>query len=141
MIAGGESQRSPPGPIVLFDGHCSLCCGSVGFLLKRDRSGLIRYGAMQTTAGQALLRRHGRPTDDLSSFVVIDRGQVLLRSAAVLRLLRDLRFPWPLLGIVWIIPRPLRNWLYDQVARSRYRLFRRRETCYLPTAAERDRFI
>ena len=129
------------GPIVLFDGHCNLCCGGVAFLLKRDRAGRMRYGAMQTAAGQSLLRRHGRPTDDLSSFVVLDQGQLLLRSAAVLRLIRYLRFPWPLMGIIWIVPRPLRDWLYDLVALSRYRLFPRREACYLPTPAERDRFI
>ena len=139
---GATSSPTPDegqGPIVLFDGYCSLCCGIVPFLLEHDREGLIHYGAMQTPAGQVLLRRHGRPPDDLSSFVVLDRGQVLLRSTAVLRLVRYLRFPWPLVGIGWIVPRPLRDLLYDQVARSRYLSVPRREACYLPTPAERDR--
>jgi predicted DCC family thiol-disulfide oxidoreductase YuxK len=126
---------------VLFDGQCGLCRGGVRFLLKRDFGNRLRFGAMQEPAGQALLRRYGRPTDDLSSFVVIDGGRAMLRSTAALHLARFMPWPWPLLRHFLWLPRPLRDALYDLIASTRFWFFHRYETCYVPTAAERQRFL
>jgi predicted DCC family thiol-disulfide oxidoreductase YuxK len=127
--------------VVLFDGHCGLCRGGVRFLLKRDPETRLRFGAMQAPEGRALIVAHGLDPDDLTSFVVIDEGRAMRRSTAALHLSRFMPWPWPLLRHALWLPRPLRDFLYDLVAWTRFWFFRRYESCYVPTAAERARFI
>jgi predicted DCC family thiol-disulfide oxidoreductase YuxK len=126
---------------LLFDGECNLCSGAVAFVLRRDRSGAFRFASLQSPAGRALLRRHGRSTSSLSTVVLIDGDRVLLRSDAVLEVARRLGGAWPLLYGLLLVPRALRDRLYDVIARRRRRWFGRRETCLLPTPEVADRFI
>ena len=139
--ADSATAAQAGGAIVLFDGHCGLCRGGVKFLLRRDPGRRLRFGAMQAPVGRALLRQFGMPMEDYSSFVVIDDGRALRRSTAALQLCRYMPWPWPLLGHAAVLPRPLRDLLYDAVASSRFWFFRRYDNCYVPTAAERERFI
>jgi predicted DCC family thiol-disulfide oxidoreductase YuxK len=128
--------------LVLFDGVCRLCVGGLGFIMPRDPQLRVRFAAMQSPVGQMLLRRHGLPLDDFKSFAVLADGQVLQRSDAVIRIARALRQPWPVLGVILrLLPRPLRDALYDFVARNRYRWFGVRDTCFLPTPEIAARFI
>jgi predicted DCC family thiol-disulfide oxidoreductase YuxK len=128
--------------LVLFDGVCRLCVGGLGFIMPRDPQLRVRFAAMQSPVGQILLRRHGLPLDDFKSFAVLADGQVLQRSDAVIRIARALRQPWPVLGVILrLLPRPLRDALYDFVARNRYRWFGVRDTCFLPTPEIAARFI
>jgi predicted DCC family thiol-disulfide oxidoreductase YuxK len=128
-------------PIMLFDGVCNLCSGSVQFAIARDPAAKLRFAPIQSALGQEFLRRRGLPTEVFETFYVIDNGRVFEKSAAFLRMARYLRWPWPLLRAIWIVPRPLRDWLYDRIARNRYRLFGRRETCLIPTPEIADRFL
>lgn len=109
--------------LVLYDGYCALCNRSVQFLQARQRPDALEYASLQSERGQRVLQAAGLPTQDFDSIVVSDRGQVYLRSAAALRLLRYLRFPWPLLAILRLVPRFLRDPLYDLIAHNRYRWF------------------
>ena len=135
------SLHPEAGTIVLFDGVCNLCNGAVQFLLRRDRRRRFRFAALQSAAGRALLEQHGLPTETLETLVVLESGKARLRSAAALHLARRLPWPWPLLAVFTILPRPLRDALYAFVARHRYRWFGRRESCRLPSAETADRFL
>lgn len=128
-------------PVVLFDGICPLCNAVVVFVLRRDRSACLRFASMQSAPGQALLRRHGLPLQDYDSFVLIEDRRVYIKSAGFLRLVRYLHWPWPWLALGWIVPRVMRDWMYDQIARHRYGLFGRNDTCVLPPDDLRDRFL
>ena len=129
------------GPLVLFDGVCNLCNASVRFLAPRDRTGRLRFAPIQSSAGQAVLGQHGLPLDDWESFVFLEDGQVYQKSAAWFRLLRYLPQPWRLLGLFRLTPRPVADWFYDRVARNRYALFGRHDTCLMPTPELRSKFV
>lgn len=141
--AGAESPSALPAglTVVLFDGVCNLCNGAVQFLLRRDRRRRLRFASLQSAAGQAVLRQHCPTADTLETIVVIEGDRVRFRSAAALLLARRLPWPWPLLTVFVICPRPLRDALYAVVARNRYRWFGRRESCMLPGPETADRFL
>ena len=126
---------------MLFDGVCYLCSGWVQFAIARDPAANLRFVAMQSAHGQKFLRRHGMPVDDFETFYLIDRGRILEKSTGFLRMVGYLRWPWPLLKALRIIPRPVRDWLYDRIARNRYRLFGHRDTCLAPTVEIAGRFL
>lgn len=127
--------------IVLFDGVCNLCNGSVRFLLRRDRRRRFRFAALQSAAGRGLLEQHGLPTGTLDTIVVLEGGRARVQSDAALHLARRLPWPWPVLAVFTPLPRPLRDALYAFVARHRYRWFGRTESCMLPTPEVADRFL
>lgn len=127
--------------VVLFDGVCNLCNGFVDFALTRDPEGRLRFGSLQSEAGQRALRDAGVDAPELSTLVVVEGGRGYVRSAAALRVLRQLRLPWPLLYAFVVVPRPLRDAVYRFVAARRYRWFGRRDSCRLPSPAERARFL
>lgn len=135
------SQQSDP-PIIVFDGVCVLCSRWVGFLLKRDRGGQFLFASMQGETGQSLLRRAGLDPDDPSSFILVEGDAVSKQSDAIARVLKNLNEPWPVIAeLMLLCPRALRDWLYFRIARNRYRLFGRKDVCYLPAAEERARFL
>lgn len=112
-------------PLVLYDGYCALCNRSVGFLQARQREGALEYASLQSARGQHVLAAAGLPQQDYDSIVVQDGERIYLRSAAALHLLRYLRFPWPLLGVLRLVPAFLRDPLYNLIAHNRYRWFGR----------------
>ncbi len=124
------------GPIVLFDGLCVFCNGSVRVLMKLDRQAALRYAPLQSLAGIALVEAYGVP-DSVDSVVLIDGGRAFIHSAAALGITRRLGLPWSLAMVLWLIPAPIRDWAYRLVARHRYRFFGRREACAVPTEAQR----
>jgi predicted DCC family thiol-disulfide oxidoreductase YuxK len=142
MTAPIRAQAIDPAhPVVLFDGVCNLCNGVVRFLIERDPAARFRFAALQSEAGRALLARHALDPDALDSFVLVDADGAHARSSAVLRVARELPAPWRWLWLAIAIPRPLRDALYDFLARRRYRWFGRRDACMVPTPALRQRFL
>jgi predicted DCC family thiol-disulfide oxidoreductase YuxK len=129
------------GSIVLFDGYCNLCNRSVSFIIARDPHGRLRFAALSSPLAQQLVQAAGATQSLPDSMVLIENGRLYTRSAAALRIAKRLRFPWPLLYAFIVIPAPLRNWLYDFVARNRYRWFGKRESCMVPTPELQQRFI
>ena len=141
MVDTPSSAAGRDDVILLFDGVCNLCNGTVNFILDRERGEEIRFGSLQSKPGQALLREIGFSLTDLQSLVLIERGRSFTRSTAALRLARYLRFPWRALGVFRLIPPFLRNWAYNLVARNRYRWFGKSEQCRVPTPELRARFL
>lgn len=127
--------------VVLFDGVCNLCNGTVRFVSRRDLAGKLRYASLQSDYGRRAMKRHHRPKNELDTFVLLEGERITTRSTAALRLARYLRFPWPLLAVFLAVPRPLRDALYDWVARNRYAWFGRVEVCPLPTPELESRFL
>jgi predicted DCC family thiol-disulfide oxidoreductase YuxK len=125
--------------VLLFDGVCTLCNGFVRFVIERDPAGRFRFAPLQSDAAGRLLGNAPQPRPD--SLVLVEDGRVFTRSTAALRVARGLRFPWPLAYVFVAVPRPLRDWVYDAVARNRYRWFGRREVCMVPPPELRSRFL
>jgi predicted DCC family thiol-disulfide oxidoreductase YuxK len=131
--------------LLLFDGVCNFCNGAVLFLIDRDPRERLVFASLQSELGQATLRAHGLlgGGDDLgasASMVLIEEGRVYQRSAAALRLVRLLRWPWPLLYAAVLVPRAVRDWAYDTFAARRY-WFGQSNQCRVPTPELRRRFI
>lgn len=127
--------------VVLFDGVCNLCNGAVRFIIDHDPAGRFRFAALQSDAGRILLERCGLDPDTFDSIVLVEEGACFTRSTAALRIVRRLSGPWWLLAALVVLPRPLRDFAYDCVARSRYRVFGRRDRCMVPTPELISRFL
>jgi predicted DCC family thiol-disulfide oxidoreductase YuxK len=127
--------------IVIFDGVCNLCARSVQFILRHESAPRFLFSPLQSAAGAHLLSSHGFSAIAVGSFVLISEGKVYTRSAAAIRIARHFKGPWQLLRALWLVPKPLRDWLYDFVARRRYAWFGKADTCMVPTAELKARFI
>lgn len=128
------------GPVVLYDGACGFCHFWVRFALRRDPRGRLRFAPQQgqwAEAHRELLRLPPVPV----SVLFFEAGRVYTESTATLRLVRWLRWPWPLLGVLGLVPRPLRDVAYRWVARHRFRFGARIDACLLPDPARRARFL
>jgi predicted DCC family thiol-disulfide oxidoreductase YuxK len=127
--------------IVIFDGVCRLCDRSVKFILDHEASHTLRFTPLQSPAGARLMRQFGFDPDDAKTFVLIADGRPYVRSDAAMRIARYLSGGWRLLGAIGLIPRPIRDGLYNVVARNRYRWFGRFDACMVPTPELKARFI
>jgi predicted DCC family thiol-disulfide oxidoreductase YuxK len=127
--------------VILFDGVCNLCNGFVTFVIARDPAGRFQFGTLQSPAAQRLLETIDSREPGPDSLVLVENGRIWTRSAAALRVARRLTFPWPLGYVFVLVPRPLRDWVYNRVARNRYRWFGKRAACMVPTPDLRARFI
>ncbi|KAL2649261.1 hypothetical protein R1flu_017389 [Riccia fluitans] len=143
LRAKGDSYfRVDKRPIILFDGVCNMCNGAVNFVLDNDSEGKVRFAALQSEAGRALLARSGRSPDDISSVVLVDQVRAYIKSEAVLQTLRYLGFPFPPLGLAAsIVPLFVRDVVYDQVADNRYSIFGQSSSCRLSDNRFEERFI
>jgi predicted DCC family thiol-disulfide oxidoreductase YuxK len=128
-------------PVVVFDGECAFCNRWVDFLLRFDHKDVFRFTARQSESGAAFSRHAGLPEGGVGSIIVVEDGQVLLRSTAVLRMLSLLGFPFSLTAVFRLIPAGVRDDVYDFIARNRIRWFGRMQACRLPAPAERHRFL
>jgi len=128
-------------PILLFDGVCNLCNASVQWILQHDRAGLFRFAALQSEAGQALLARFGLDAEQFDTVILVDGDRIFIRSDAALEILRRLGALWSWLSVLRWTPRPLRDSVYNWVARNRYRWFGRQEKCLLPRKEWAQRFL
>jgi predicted DCC family thiol-disulfide oxidoreductase YuxK len=129
-----------PDRLVLFDGVCVLCSRWVRFIIARDQAGQFRFVSIQSPLGQMLAARFGIDADAPETNAVIRGGKAWFKSDSALQVLRDLpSLRW--MGALRLLPRWLRNPIYDLVARNRYRLFGKSESCLLPPPDIRDRFL
>ena len=127
--------------IVLFDGTCAFCEGSVKFIARRDPGGYFRFGASQSPEGGALLARYGLTREMTRSLVLIEDERVYLRSTASLRIAKRLTPPWRAAGALLVVPRPLRDLVYRGVAAIRHRLAGPSNACEIPPPELRGRLI
>ena len=154
MLQGAATECRPynvvptpeSNPIVLYDGVCGLCNRLVQFLLKRDTHNRFRFASLQSEWANKLLRDYGLDPHDLDTvYVVKDYGlpeqSLLARSDAVLYMLNQLGGVWKLSGVGRVLPKPIRDAVYKVVARNRYRVFGKYESCMLPEAKHRAKFL
>jgi predicted DCC family thiol-disulfide oxidoreductase YuxK len=127
--------------IVVFDGVCHLCNGFVNFLLERDKNDRLRFGLLQYTeklGADESIRQNISSTDSVA-FIADDK--VYFRSTAVLKILKRLGRGWQLFYIFMLVPKPVRDWLYDFVARNRYKWFGKKDVCMVPDEKVKKKFI
>jgi predicted DCC family thiol-disulfide oxidoreductase YuxK len=137
---------SEPYTLILYDGVCGLCHALVSFLIRRDKRDRLRFAALQSSLGQELVRKHGGDPETLSTVYLVeghgtDSEFVRTRGKAALYALDRLGGAWRILGILRFLPAFLLNLGYALVARFRYQLFGKRETCAIPDAADRAKFL
>jgi len=127
------------GEIVLYDGYCNLCSRTVDWIVKNDVRGRFSFEPLQGTEDRGTEDQgtEDRGTEEPGTVVLLSAGRRYERSTAALRIALGLRFPWPALGLFLVVPRFLRDPVYDFVARRRKRWFGTRDTCYLPSIGKR----
>jgi predicted DCC family thiol-disulfide oxidoreductase YuxK len=127
--------------IVIFDGVCNFCNGSVNFIIKRDPEGVFAFTPMQSDLAKELMEKHQIFNVGIDTFLLIKDGQCFIFSSAALEIAKDLTGFWYLFKILKLIPAPVRDFFYKLFARNRYKLFGRKEHCMVPTTAIRSRFV
>jgi predicted DCC family thiol-disulfide oxidoreductase YuxK len=128
-------------PIFIFDAHCVLCSRWVELVLRYDRAARYRLLSAQSALGHALYVHYGLDPKNYESNILLIDGVALVKSEGSIRLAVGLGLPWSIAAILRVLPRRVADKLYDWVAHNRFRMFGRREACYLPRAADRERFI
>lgn len=128
-------------PVVLFDGVCNLCSGSVRFLIEHDTDGTLQFAPLQSEPARELLDAVGLHDYDFDTIVLVEGEEYYTKSDAALRIASYLDGPWSLLWTLRYVPRVLRDAGYDVVASSRYAVFGKKDRCMVPTPDVRDRFL
>jgi len=124
-------------PVILFDGVCNLCTGSVQFVIERDARKQFRFASLQSPIAEKLLGRR----DDLESMVLVQDGKTYRKSTAALLIAKRLDGLWPALSVFLVVPRFLRDAVYDWIGRRRYRMFGKRDVCWTPSPELAERFL
>jgi predicted DCC family thiol-disulfide oxidoreductase YuxK len=127
--------------IVLFDGMCNLCSGTVQFIIKRDPSAKFRFASLQSAFGQRQLDKFNISKTDLHSVILLKGEKCLQKSDAALEVARNLSGLWPLFYALKILPRVFRDLIYSWIAKNRYAWFGKKASCWIPTPELRSRFI
>jgi predicted DCC family thiol-disulfide oxidoreductase YuxK len=127
--------------ILLFDGVCNLCISIVNFTIKKDTKGKFKFAALQSESGQALLNKFGLSTKDFNSFIFISGDKYFIKSSAVLHVLKELGIVWILFYIFIVIPRPIRDFMYSIIAKTRYTIFGKQNTCFIPSPDIKRKFL
>jgi predicted DCC family thiol-disulfide oxidoreductase YuxK len=127
--------------IILFDGVCNLCNNAITFVIKRDPKNRFKYAPLQSDSGEQLVNQYDIDTSTLDSIILIKNNTAYAKSSAALRIAQSLSGVWPLLSVFLILPAFIRNWVYDYVARNRYKWFGKKDTCMIPTPELRSKFL
>jgi len=128
-------------PVILFDGVCNLCTGSVRFVIERDARKQFRFASLQSPVAEKLLGAQGRDGDRLESVVLVVGERTYRKSTAALLIARRLDGLWPVLAVFLLVPRPLRDAVYGWIGKRRYRLFGKRDACWRPQPELAERFL
>jgi len=127
-------------PVILFDGVCNLCSGSVQFILKRDKEKRFLFASLQSAYGQNLLKQFNLPADNFNSFILYQDGNIFSKSTGALKMFQQLK-GWRWVKIFWVVPKFIRDAVYNVIANNRYKWFGKKEECWLPTLELKARFL
>ncbi len=128
-------------PIILFDGACNFCNSAVNFIIKKDKRACIRFTSLQSKNGQDLLRHYQLPATDYKTFILIENGKVYTKSTAALKVATYLKRGWPAFYGFIIVPKIIRDGVYNLIARNRYRWFGKTDSCIVPGPDIKQRFL
>lgn len=127
-------------PVILFDGVCNLCTGSVQFILKRDKEKKFLFASLQSNYGQDLLKQFDLSTNTFNSFILYQDEKIYTRSTAAIKMFQQLK-GWIWVKIFWAVPKFIRDAVYNLIANNRYKWFGKKEACWLPTPELKARFL
>jgi predicted DCC family thiol-disulfide oxidoreductase YuxK len=128
--------------IILFDGTCNLCNGSVIFILRHEKDPIFQFASIQSETGKELLKWSGLPSNYNQAVIYIENRIIYLGSTAALKIGQNLLFPWSLLSSAgFVVPKFIRDWVYNQIAQHRYQWFGKKDVCMVPTESLRARFL
>ena len=128
-------------PIILFDGVCNLCSNVVQFIIKHDPEKKFRFASLQSKFGEEVMKYFGLPADQFNSFILLEKGKIYTRSTGALKVAKRLKGIWSLSYGFIILPRFIRDSVYNLIARKRYKWFGKKETCWIPTPELRSLFL
>ncbi|PJZ75485.1 thiol-disulfide oxidoreductase DCC family protein [Leptospira neocaledonica] len=130
-------------PIVLFDGVCNLCNGAVNVLLDLDKHKRLKFASLQSEYAKNLIRSRGleQKIQGIDSILFWDGAEIHIKSNAIIEICSKLGGFWKILKLCYLVPGPIRDILYDIIARNRYRLFGKRESCRMPTPELKERIL
>lgn len=128
-------------PVILFDGVCNLCSNVVQFVIKKDTKDLFRFASLQSSFGEEVLQKFHLPPNALNSFILLQHGKVYTKSTGALMVAKQMHGLWPLLYCFIIVPKFIRNAVYNYIANHRYKWFGKKEECWLPTPKLQQKFI
>lgn len=126
--------------IVLFDGLCSLCNTSVDFIVRNEKDDILKFASLQSEVGKTIVQK-SELKEVPDSILFYSKGVMYTESTAALHIAQYLKRPFSWLAYLRVIPRPIRDVVYRLIARNRYKWFGKRDTCRVPTAAERDKLL
>ncbi|WP_139854670.1 thiol-disulfide oxidoreductase DCC family protein [Aequorivita sinensis] len=127
--------------IILFDGVCNLCNGAINYVIKRDQKNVFKFAALQSEIGQELTAKFKIDGLKVDSIILIDGDKHYEKSTAALYIAKHLSGAYPLLFGFIIVPKFIRNAVYDYVARNRYKWFGKKDKCMIPTAELKNKFL
>jgi len=127
--------------IILFDGVCNLCNSTVTFVIKRDKKDVFRFAALQDEAGKRLIKKHAIDISKVDSILFVDGVKMFSKSTAALKIAKNMSGLYPLIYAFMIVPKFIRDWIYDYVARNRYRWYGKKDSCMIPTPELRRKFL
>jgi len=137
LKTGAEKEK----PILLFDGYCNLCSGAVVFIIKREKRDTFRFASLQSKFAQELFSKLNSDGNIPDSIVLVEADEMYYKSKAALKVARRLKFPWPLFYIFIVIPPFIRDWMYDFIAKRRYRWFGKKQQCFMPQQDVQHKFL
>ena len=128
--------------VILFDGVCNLCNGTVNKVIDYDKKNTFLFAALQSETGQVIVKKLGINTNEVDSIILYENNMAYyVKSTAAIKIMNDLGGVWNLTKIFWIFPEGFRNWVYDIIARNRYRWFGKEESCRIPTPELKAKFL
>tara|TARA_R110002126_G_scaffold90284_4_gene215402 strand:+ start:2637 stop:3053 length:417 start_codon:yes stop_codon:yes gene_type:complete len=128
--------------IILFDGVCNLCNSSVQYVIKRDKSNAYRFAALQSEIGKKLVEERGIDTSQIDSIILIEPGVAYYtKSTAALKIAQSFGGVWQLTSVFEWIPEKIRDWVYDYIAKNRYKWYGKKEVCMVPSPENNERFL
>ena len=126
--------------IIFFDGVCNLCNNSVQFIIKRDKKNKFKFASLQSSFAKSNLSKH-IDVDKLESIVLLNEDKLYSKSTAALLIARELSGMWPMFYVFIIIPSFIRDWFYNVIAKNRYRIFGKKDSCMIPSPAFKEKFL
>ncbi|RIU91396.1 thiol-disulfide oxidoreductase DCC family protein [Oceanobacillus picturae] len=126
--------------LILFDGVCNFCDRSVQFVMKRDPEAKFTFASLQSGAGERV-KEYYKIDPSLDSMILVEEGTYYTKSTAALKICKNLKGLWKVFSVLLVIPKPIRDFFYNIVARNRYKWFGKRESCKLPSSEEKSRFL
>ena len=127
--------------IILFDGVCNFCNFWVDFIIKRDKDEIFKFASLQSDAGKTIAEKFLINRQDIDSIILIKGENYFIKSEAALEVVKELKSIWKIFYLLKVIPRPLRDFIYDLIAKNRYAIFGKRDTCRVPTEEEKGKFV